>query len=178
MGIYKYSIRLNNTLLVFNIPNALVVDILTGNSHFLIHNLDEENAPKDLSYYTQNYWIRNYSNSPRYIHIDSIENFKLELNLINIPGNNNFIISLGHKNVVFIGDCKGISVFEADSLMENEALIIFDPNFNPNYNIPKIFKQTKLIVASSCKLYLSWVSRLNESYYLVRERSSVKVDID
>jgi len=178
LGIYKYSTRLNNTLLVFNIPNALVVDILLGNRHFLIHNLDEENAPKDLSYYTQNYWIRSYSNAPEFIHIDSIENYKLELNLTNIPGDDNFIISLGHKNIVFIGDSKGISVFESDSLMENEALIIFDPKFNPNYNIPKIFKQSKFIIAPSCKLYSSVVLALNDSYFLVRESGSINIDID
>ncbi|MCF8380033.1 MAG: ComEC family competence protein [Bacteroidales bacterium] len=177
LGIYKYSERINNKMLVFNVPNTLAVDILLENKHYLIHNMEEGNVAANLEYYAKSYWIRTYSNQPEFLSIDSLGNFPKEISCQKLPGKSNFILTLGLKNFVFIGDFKAISVYEADEFLTNsEDLLIFDPYFNPAYDKQMIFNPGRMVIAPSCRLYSSSLPSLDD-YYLVREQGSLCIDI-
>ncbi|MCK4920534.1 MAG: ComEC family competence protein [Bacteroidales bacterium] len=176
-GIYRFGNKPLTNLMIFNVPNTLAVDIIIGENHYLIHNLESENISKDLNYYTDNYWIRTYSNTPEFIHIDSLENYHMEFSYQQLPGKNNSLITLGKKNIIFIGDCTGIFAYKGELMIDSEALLIFDPNLNSSFKEQKIFNSGKIIISPSCNVYSSWFKFVDDHYYFVKESGAVGVEI-
>lgn len=177
LGIFRFGNKPITNVLIFNVPNVLAVDIINGDSHYFIHNLESENIIKEMSYYTDNYWIRTYSNTPEFIHTDSLKNYNMGFPSQQLPGRNNSVLTIGKKNIILIGDYLGISAYDGDLMIDNEAVIIFDPNLNSSFKEQRIFNSRKIIISPACRVYSSWFSSIDDHYYFVRECGAVGVKI-
>ncbi len=177
IGIWNYKNRITAEIWVLNVPNALVVDVIYGQEHYLIHNLDPPDIQSKLSYYTENYWVKNYFPEAKYIHISKLKESFSSIVFQSLPGENNGVLCLGKKNIVLVGESKEILKYKRNIKLENEAVLIFDTDFYPNDIQESLFSARTWIVSPACKAYSSWYESIDTSYVFVKEMGAQCIKI-
>lgn len=177
MGSANYNNRSTTEIWVLNVPNALAVDINYDGEHYLIHNLESDDIQTKLSYYIKNYRVKNYLKDAEILAISSLTEGFESLAYQVLPGENNGILSLGSKNIILVGDSRGISKYKGNLSLENEAVILFDSGFYPQDFIGSIIKADKLLITPACKAYSSWFDTLDNNTIFLRETGAHRIQI-
>jgi len=177
IGSWNYNNRIMAEIWVLNVPNALVVDVIYGQEHYLIHNLDSSNIQSKLSYYTENYWVKNYYLEAKYIHISELKESFSSIAFQPLPGENNGVLSVGEKNIVLVGDSREILKYKGNISLENEAVLIFDPDFYPHDIQGSLFRTKVWLVSPACKAYSSWYESIDTMYVFVKEMGAQCIKI-
>ncbi len=176
-GSWKYSNRSIAELWILNVPNALAIDINYDGEHYLIHNLESDDIQNKLSYYTKNYSVKNYLKEAEFITINSLAEGFESLVYQALPGENNGILSLGSKNIILVGDSRGLSNYKGNLSLENEAIILFDSGFYPQDFKGSILKVDNFLITPACKAYSSWFDTLDNMTIFLREMGAYRIQI-